>query len=83
MTFGEKLKNARLANNLSQIELAEKLGVSEKAIYNYEQTGAFPRKAKLLKLAEGRRWMKPAPPLYTICDSLFYMFALDMERQYD
>ena len=52
MTFGEKLKSARLANNLSQLELGEKLGVSEKAIYNYEQTGAFPRRSKLLKLAE-------------------------------
>ena len=52
MIFGEKLKNARLANNLSQLELAIQLGVTEKAIYNYEQMGAFPRKAKLLKLAE-------------------------------
>ena len=52
MMFGEKLKSARLANNLSQLELAEKLGVSEKAIYNYEQTGAFPRRAKLLKMAD-------------------------------
>ena len=52
MIFGEKLRSARIANNLSQLELAEQLGVTEKAIYNYEQAGAFPRKAKLLKLAE-------------------------------
>ena len=52
MTFGEKLINARLALNLSQLELGEKVGVSERSIYNYEQTGTLPRKAVLKKLAE-------------------------------
>ena len=52
MTFGEKLRSARIANNLSQLELAEKLGVTEKAVYNYEQAGAFPRRSNLVKLAE-------------------------------
>ena len=52
MTFGEKLMNARLALNLSQLELGEKAGVSERSVYAYEQTGTFPRKAVLQKLAE-------------------------------
>lgn len=52
MTFGEKLINARLAMNLSQLELGEKVGVSERSIYSYEQTGTFPRKSVLSKLAE-------------------------------
>jgi len=52
MTFGEKLLKARLALNLSQTELAEKIGVSERSIYSYEQTGVFPRHAVLNKLSE-------------------------------
>ena len=52
MTFGEKLKNARITLNLSQTELAEKVGITERSIYAYEHTGAFPRKAVLQKLAE-------------------------------
>lgn len=55
MTFSEKLQSARLALNLSQMELGEKVGVSERSIYSYEQTGAFPRKAVLKKLAEALR----------------------------
>lgn len=52
MTFGEKLLNARLALNLSQTELAQLVGVSERSIYSYEQTGTFPRTAVLRKLAD-------------------------------
>jgi len=52
MTFGVKLMKARLALNLSQIELGEKAGVSERSIYSYEQTGAFPREAILKRLAD-------------------------------
>lgn len=52
MTFGEKLRNARQTLNLSQIELAEQVGVTERSIYSYEQTGTFPRTAVLKRLAE-------------------------------
>lgn len=52
MSFSEKLMNTRLALNLSQIELAEKAGISERSIYNYEQTGALPRTSIIKKLAE-------------------------------
>ena len=52
MTFGEKLKSRRLTLNLSQFELAEKTGITERSIYNYEQTGAFPKMAVLRNLAE-------------------------------
>jgi transcriptional regulator with XRE-family HTH domain len=52
MTFGEKLINARISLNLSQTELAEKVGVSERSIYSYEQTGTFPRTAVLKRIAE-------------------------------
>ncbi len=52
MTFGEKLKNARLALNLSQSEVAEMTGISERSLYTYEQTGTLPRSGNIRKLAE-------------------------------
>lgn len=52
MTFGEKLYNARQSLNLSQIELGEKANMSERSIYNYEQTGMYPRPTALKRLAE-------------------------------
>ena len=52
MTFGEKIKEARLAMNLSQTELAQMTGISERSLYTYEQLGTFPRKNNIRKLAE-------------------------------
>lgn len=52
MTFRDKLIDARLAQNLSQAELAEKVGVSERSIYSYEEEGTSPRKTTLGKIAE-------------------------------
>jgi transcriptional regulator with XRE-family HTH domain len=52
MTFKEKLMSTRLALNLSQIELADKIGITERSIYNYEQGNTFPQRAVLKKLAE-------------------------------
>jgi hypothetical protein len=51
MTFGEKLRTVRLSLNLSQSELAEKTGISERSLYTYEQTGIMPRTSNLRKLA--------------------------------
>jgi len=52
MSFGEKIRNARIALNLSQIELAEMVGITERSIYSYEQTGSQPRMVILTKLAQ-------------------------------
>ena len=52
MTFGEKVKEARLALNLSQTELAQITGISEHSLYTYEQLGTLPRKSNVRKLAE-------------------------------
>ncbi len=52
MTFGEKVKEARLALNLSQTELAQITGISERSLYTYEQLGTLPRKSNVRKLAE-------------------------------
>ena len=52
MTFGEKIKEARLSLNLSQTELAQITGISERSLYTYEQLGTLPRKSNIRKLAE-------------------------------
>ena len=52
MTFGEKLKQARLALDLSQTDLAKKTGISERSLYTYEQNGRIPRTSNIKKLAD-------------------------------
>lgn len=52
MTFGEKIRQARIALNLSQSELAAKTGISERSLYTYEQTGTMPRSGNMKKIAE-------------------------------
>lgn len=52
MTFGEKLRTVRLSLNLSQSELAEKTGISERSLYTYEQTGTLPRSSNLRKISD-------------------------------
>lgn len=52
MTFGEKLKTVRLSLNLSQSELAEMTGISERSLYTYEQTGLLPRSGNMKKIAD-------------------------------
>ena len=52
MTFGTKIKQARLALNLSQAELAAKTGITERSLYTYEQTGTMPRTSNIKKLAK-------------------------------
>ena len=52
MTFGEKVKQLQLVQNLSQSELAEKTGISARSLYTYEQTGTMPRSGNMRKIAD-------------------------------
>lgn len=52
MTFGEKVKEARILKNLSQAELAAITGISERSLYTYEQLNTIPRKSNLKILAD-------------------------------
>ena len=52
MAFGEKLRRARLALNMSQKELAVQAGIGERSVHNYEQNGMYPQASKLNKIAE-------------------------------
>ena len=52
MTFGEKVKEARLALNMSQTELSQITGISERSLSTYEQLGTIPRSCNIKKIAE-------------------------------
>lgn len=41
MNFGDRLKEIRATQGLSQEQLAEKIGVSRQAITKWETTGAY------------------------------------------
>ena len=43
MTFGEKVRKARLELKMSQDQLAEKAGISKRALSNYETGGLLPK----------------------------------------
>lgn len=51
-TFSEKIKLARSELNISQNELAEKVGVSVRTIQAYEQEEKRPRQSTLFNLAK-------------------------------
>ena len=48
MNFGKKIKELRKKNNLSQAELADKIGVTQKTICNYENGTRFPKGQKII-----------------------------------
>lgn len=50
-SFSEKLKDARENMDMSQAELAEKVGLSQRSITAYENEGTVPRGGTLKKLA--------------------------------
>ena len=52
--MGEKLKAARKAAGLSQVELAEKVGCTQKDICRWETEEREPRARTLKKLAQAR-----------------------------
>ncbi|MDY6314309.1 MAG: helix-turn-helix transcriptional regulator [Clostridia bacterium] len=47
MNFGEKLKNLRRKNKLTQAQLAEKIGVSVRMIIKYEHGESYPRSREI------------------------------------
>ena len=53
MNFAEKVKNARISKNMSQKELANATGITERTIQNYELGTRMPKKRETYtKLAE-------------------------------
>ena len=52
MTFSEKIKRAREMAQLTQRELAQQIGVSQRAVAAYETDGAVARRTTMMKLAK-------------------------------
>jgi len=53
MLFGEKIRNLRKEKNLSQEELALKLGVTRRSILNYETKSIYPKNSAIIgKMSE-------------------------------
>ena len=51
-SFGERLKELRLDKNLSQMELAAKIGVGKSIISLWEKNECEPTLSKLIALSE-------------------------------
>ena len=52
MEFGAKFKQLRIDNNLTQNQLAEKLGIKQTNISNWENDKTRPEYENLIKLAK-------------------------------
>ena len=50
--IGKKITDLRKANNMTQMELADKLGISFQAVSNWERGNTMPDISKLPELAE-------------------------------
>ena len=51
MTFGDRLKQARVLSNLKQHELAERVGVNKMSISKYETGKMMPSSSTLIALS--------------------------------
>lgn len=51
MTLNENIKQLRLAQNLSQVDLAKALGVTKQSISNWENNNIQPSIDMLIRLA--------------------------------
>lgn len=52
MSFGENLQFLRKKNNITQEQLAERLGVSRQSVSKWESDGSYPEMEKLVQLCE-------------------------------
>ncbi len=52
MSIGDKIVEARKANNMTQEQLAELMGVTRQSISRWEQNQAYPEIEKILRLSD-------------------------------
>ena len=52
MNLSENLKRIRKENNLSQEQLAERLGVSRQSVSKWESNQAYPEMEKLIQISK-------------------------------
>lgn len=53
VNFGERLKDLRKSNGLTQQQLADRLGVAKSVVSYYESGDRFPSYDVLIKIAQG------------------------------
>ncbi|MBP3854896.1 MAG: helix-turn-helix domain-containing protein [Ruminiclostridium sp.] len=52
MTFSEKLQRARKNKAMTQVELAEKIGVTARSVQNYEMGARYPKRDILARICK-------------------------------
>ena len=52
MIFGERLKELRMAHNMSQMDLANALGISQSAIAKWELHKTEPTASSIIEIAK-------------------------------
>ncbi len=52
LTFGQRLIQIRKTMGLTQTELGDRIGVSQRIIYHYEHKAEYPPTPKLIELAQ-------------------------------
>lgn len=52
MTFGEKIKNVRINQGISQLQLGERMNISQQAVAKYERLTDPPKFETVLKIAQ-------------------------------
>jgi len=52
MKIGEKIKELRIENNLSQMQFAKKIGVSQKAIDYWERSVNEPKSSYIIAMVK-------------------------------
>ena len=52
LSFGQRLVQIRKSKGLTQVELGERIGVSQRIIHHYENKAEYPPTQKLIELAQ-------------------------------
>lgn len=73
--FGDIIKNLRKAHNFSQVQLAERLGVSKQTISNWENNNILPSIDMLIRIS---RFFSVSTDYLLELDSRHYIEVTDL-----
>ena len=88
MKLGEELANLRTSYDMTQEELAEKIGVSRQAVTKWEASESVPELPKLIQLADFfgislDKLVGREPLLYDIVKAKVEALSVNCRRAYD
>ena len=88
MKLGEELANLRASYDMTQEELAEKIGVSRQAVTKWEASESVPELPKLIQLADFfgislDKLVGREPLLYDIVKAKVEALSVNCRRAYD